>query len=275
MLTHWLARCGSSRAVNSLTDGVVERRPSILRPSITALSICPHTPSILLFVPLFSALHCGVEEMHRQRQRCQCTNIQSFSHLPPPTSSTHPASIIPIFIFLDAFILLCFRGGSFLLFSLLLHFPAVGRTSRRHVESHSLWCLAALLSLCTTSLHHANLWLALHRGPLTTHACLHATLLWIEEITLTLTLRAKTLAGWLSALTQHSQLLSHSYSIHKCFVSKSAYCKSEKWQVLKMLNIALLALMCEKGLNSVLLFTSTACVEELNRVKMLDLFLCK
>lgn len=148
-----------------------------------------------------------------------------FLPLPPPASSTHPASIIPFLILMYFFIHLLPQWIIRSL-SLLLLFPAVGRASHRRVENHSVWRLAALLSLCTTSLRHANLWLALHRGPLTTHACLHATPLWKEEITLTLTLRAKTLAGWLagwlSALSQHSQFPSHSYSIHKCFVSKSA-----------------------------------------------------
>lgn len=74
--------------------------------------------------------------------------------------------------------------------------PTVGEASHRRVESPSVWRLAALLSLCTTSLYHANLWLALRRGPLTTHGCFHVTPLWIGEITLTLTLRAKTLAGF-------------------------------------------------------------------------------
>ena len=211
--------------------------PSTSHPSFPPPS-APTFPSSSL-----SSLWCPSSDME-WNQGSDCGGIQYLSQLQPRTSSTHPAIITPVFILLDFFILLCAHSGSLFLFSvfcyssLLLAFP-------RRVESHSVWCLAGLLSLCTTSLHHVNLWLALHRGLLTTHACLHATPLWIEEITLTLTLRAKTLAGWLSALSQHSQLLSHSHNIEKCFVPKSAYRRWEKWQVLNMLNIALLALMCE------------------------------
>lgn len=92
--------------------------------------------------------------------------------------------------------------------------PAVGEASHRRVESPSVWRLAALLSLCTTSLHHANLWLALRRGPLTTHACFHVTPLWIGEITLTLTLWAKTLAGF-----QHLDNVANSYPAATVFIN--------------------------------------------------------
>lgn len=144
--------------------------------------------------------------------------------------------------------------------------PAVGEASHRRVESPSVWRLAALLSLCTTSLHHPNLWLALRRGPLTTHACFHVTPLWIGEITLTLTLRAKTLAGF-----QHLDNVANSYPAATVFInalSKRMLTVGERVFffpkcVFRRLNTALLAF-----------YFVLCCVEILNAVKIFSYFLC-
>lgn len=136
-----------------------------------ALSICPYIPSIFLSFPLFSVFHSRVEEM--QQHQYQIFFL--------PCHSQSPPLALPL-LFLFSFSCMSLSSSAStvdhsLSFSIFLVFPAVGQASHRHVESRSVWRLAALLSLCTTSLHHTNLWLALHRGPLTTHACLHATLL--------------------------------------------------------------------------------------------------
>ncbi len=142
------------------------RHPSLLSPS--ALTLPPsYSPS------LFSLFHYGTEEMVQPWQLCQCngTNIQYFSQLPPPITSTHPSAIIPIFILLCVFILLCFPHGSFPPF--LSCYSSLQLA--RHLEGHSVCRLAAMLYLCTTSLHHVNLLLTLRKGLFTTHACFHAT----------------------------------------------------------------------------------------------------
>lgn len=158
---------------------------------------------------------------------CNSTNIQYFSHLPPPQS---PQLTLPL-LFLSPFLCASLSFSAFSMdHSLFLLVSAAGWASPS-VKDHSVWCLAALLCLCITSLHHVNLLLTLRRGLFTTHVCLHATTLWIEEITLTLDCGLRHwLAGWLAGFQRSSNtasFLSHSYSIQKCFVSKSAYCRWE------------------------------------------------
>lgn len=85
--------------------------PSTSHPSLLS-------PSVLTLPPSFFSSLCSLSFYGVEMQHCQCNSakIQYFSHLPPPTSSTHPATSFPIFIFLYCFILLCFRSGSFVLF---------------------------------------------------------------------------------------------------------------------------------------------------------------
>lgn len=144
------------------------RHPSLLSPSVLTI-----LPSFLSFLyPPVCCLSLWSGGNARSMYRHICLNCQ---HQPPPLTlpllfpsslSCYSSSSYFFFFFLSVHLFFF----SFFYSSLLQD-----RASPRCVESHSVWCLAALLFLCTTSLHHANLWLALHRGLLTTHACLHAT----------------------------------------------------------------------------------------------------
>lgn len=174
----------------------------------SAHALAHHGPLICWLMASFSVIHPSTS--HPSLLSPSVLQLQS------PVSYS-PESISCLGIYTDPKAPLLFYLPSFFLISLIsfCHSPVdysrfllhtAGRASC--VESCCVW--RALLSLCTTRLCHANLWLALHWGLLTTHGCLHATPLWIEEITLTLTLRAQTpLVDW------HNCCLSHSYSIHE------------------------------------------------------------
>lgn len=139
------------------------------------------SPSVLIIPPSFlSSLHPSVGCLSLwsggNDRTMPCGNIATSIRFHLTCQHQPPPLILPLLF--PIFILMFFPSSPLSFHQFFLSFlllPTAGWAPRRCVESYSVWCLAAVLFLCTTSLHHANLWLALHRGLLTTHACLHAT----------------------------------------------------------------------------------------------------
>lgn len=125
-LIHWLMAVFSAIYLS--------RHPSLPSPSAPAL------PPFFLSSLFFSVCHSGVDKMLKQWQLQQ-------RYYPVFTLTCPPHLILPLFLsFSSLFPLFSSTGALF--FSLL---------ARQTVNVHKD-VLAAPSSLCTTTLHHANLW---------------------------------------------------------------------------------------------------------------------